>query len=149
MFLTKQGGLESGFMMVQYTAAALASENKVLAHPASVDSIPSSANMEDHVSMGATAVRQVEQILQHVEIIVAIELLAAAQGVDFRRQLMGSDKKMGLGTAVAYDLIRQQVPFLDDDTTLAPLIEKARHLVASGQIKEAIEARLDAEKQAG
>jgi histidine ammonia-lyase len=142
MFLTEQGGLESGMMMVQYTAAALASENKVLAHPASIDTIPSSANIEDHVSMGATAVRQVEQILGHVETIVAIELLAAAQGVDFRRRLMGQDKALGKGTEVAYRLIREKVPFLEDDTILAPLMEETRRLVASGQIKEAIEARL-------
>ena len=89
MFLTRHGGLESGLMMAQYTAAALASENKVLAHPASADSIPSSANVEDHVSMGATAVRQAWQILEHVETIVAIELLCAAQGIDFRRQKRG------------------------------------------------------------
>jgi histidine ammonia-lyase len=85
MFLTENGGLESGFMMAHYTAAALASENKVLAHPASADTIPTSANTEDHVSMGATAVRQMAQILEHVETIVAIELLCAAQGIDFRR----------------------------------------------------------------
>ena len=105
MFLTENGGLESGFMMAQYTAAALASENKVLAHPASVDSIPSSANMEDHVSMGPAAVRQMEQILGHVETIVGIELLLAAQGVDFRLREMGQGAAdLGRGTAVAYRL---------------------------------------------
>ena len=77
MFLTQEGGLESGMMLAQYTAASLTTENKVLAHPASADSIPSSANIEDHVSMGATATRQFGQILTHVESIVAIELLAA------------------------------------------------------------------------
>ncbi|MCP4361855.1 MAG: histidine ammonia-lyase [Chloroflexi bacterium] len=142
MFLTHDGGLESGLMMVQYTAAALASENKVLAHPASADSIPSSANIEDHVSMGATAVRQTAQILDHVETIVAIECFAAAQGVDFRRQVMGEDKKLGRGTAVAYNLIRSQLPFLKDDTPLAPLIEQSRLLVADGTIKRAVEAIL-------
>jgi histidine ammonia-lyase len=143
MFLTQLGGLESGLMMAQYTAAALASENKVLAHPASADSIPSSANVEDHVSMGATAVRQVAQILDHVETIVAIELLGAAQGVDFRRQVLGQEKQLGRGTAVAYRLIREKVPFLADDTTLAPLIEQVRQLVADGTIKRAVEAALD------
>jgi len=142
MFLTQHGGLESGFMMAQYTAAALASENKVLAHPASADTIPSSANIEDHVSMGATAVRQVAQILDHVETIVAIELLAAAQGVDFRRQMTGGAPLQGMGTRLAYDLIRQKVPFLDADTVLAPHIEAVRRLVATGAIKEAVEARL-------
>lgn len=143
MFLTAGGGLESGFMMAQYTAAALASENKVLAHPASADSIPSSANVEDHVSMGATAVRQVEQILTHVETIVAIELLCAAQGVDFRRQEVGKEAAMGRGTAVAYELLRQHIPFLDSDTVLAPHIEAARKLVADGTIKGAVEAELN------
>lgn len=144
MFLTRHGGLESGFMMAQYTAAALASENKVLAHPASADSIPSSANVEDHVSMGATAVRQAAQILDHVETIVAIELLLAAQGIDLRRQEMGDDVSLGMGTAVAYDLIRQHVPFLGQDTPLSPLIEQVRQLVAGGIIKEAVEQCLEA-----
>lgn len=139
MFLTAHGGLESGLMMAQYTAAALASENKVLAHPASADSIPSSANVEDHVSMGATAVRQVAQILQHVETIVAIELLSAAQGIDFRREMMGGERALGAGTAVAYRLIRQHVPFLEEDTVLSNHIEALRQLVAAGKIKEAVE----------
>jgi histidine ammonia-lyase len=143
MFLTQDGGLESGLMMAQYTAAALASENKVLVHPASADTIPSSANVEDHVSMGATAVRQAAQILDHVEIIVAIELLGAAQGVDFRRQVMGEDRQLGRGTAVAYHLIRQAVPFLTDDAVLAPHIEQVRQLVAAGTIKRAVEAALE------
>lgn len=142
MFLTEYGGLESGFMMAQYTAAALASENKVLAHPASADSIPSSANVEDHVSMGATAVRQVAQILTHVETIVAIELLLAAQGVDFRRQVLGEGAALGRGTAVAYDLIRQRVPFLPHDDVLAGYMEQVRQLVANGTIKEAVEESL-------
>jgi len=142
MFLTQHGGLESGLMMVQYTAAALASENKVLAHPASADSIPSSANVEDHVSMGATAVRQAWQILENVETIVAIELLSAAQGIDFRRP---NGEAMGWGTAVAHDLIRQHVPFLDHDVELAPHIESVRRLVASGEIKEAVEEQLERE----
>jgi len=141
MFLTEHGGLESGMMMAQYTAAALASENKVLAHPASADSISSSANVEDHVSMGATAARHTERVLEHAETIVAIELLVAAQGVDFRRREMGVDT-MGEGTAVAYNLIRQRVPFLNADTVLATYIEQVRQLVTDGAIKEAVEARL-------
>ncbi len=143
MFLTDKGGLESGLMMAQYTAAALASENKVLVHPASADSIPTSANVEDHVSMGPTAVRQAEQILEHVETIVAIELLLAAQGVDFRaRQLGHTTAELGEGTAVAYRLIRETVPFIDDDVALAPLMERVRRLVAGGVIKIAVEAHL-------
>jgi histidine ammonia-lyase len=127
-------------MIAQYTAAALASENKILAHPASADSIPSSANTEDHVSMGATAVRQAWQILEHVETIVAIELLCAAQGIDFRRQ---NGEQMGQGTEAAYQLIRQRVPFLEEDTVLAPHIESVRQLVADGTIKRAVEERLE------
>jgi len=141
MFLTARGGLESGFMMVQYTAAALAAENKVLCHPASADNIPSSANVEDHVSFGATAARQAEQILGHVETIVAIELLAAAQGIDFRRRLTAKpEAKMGQGTHLAYELIRQEVPFLESDEVLSPHIETVRKLVAGGIIKNTVEA---------
>jgi histidine ammonia-lyase len=144
MFLTDQGGLESGFMMVQYTAAALASENKVLAHPASSDSISSSANVEDHVSMGATAVRHAQLVLTHVETIVAIELLAAAQGIDFRRRMTGAARQ-GPGTAMAYELIRREVPFLADDVVLAPHIESVRQLVASGDLKRTVETAVDVE----
>lgn len=145
MFLTDQGGLESGLMMAHYTAAALASENKVLAHPASADSIPTSANVEDHVSMGAAAVRQAEQVLSHVETIVAIELLSAAQGIDFRCREPGkSPACLGAGTAVAYGLIRERVPFVADDVPLAPFIEQVRRLVHDGTLKRAVEATLDA-----
>jgi len=143
MFLTENGGLESGLMMAQYTAAALASENKVLAHPSSADTIPTSANVEDHVSMGAAAVRHALQILEHVETIVGIELLLAAQGVDFRCRTLGrGPADLGAGTAVAYGLMREQVPFLDADVYLSPLIERARRLVAEGTIKQAVEAAL-------
>jgi histidine ammonia-lyase len=143
MFLTARGGLESGLMMAQYTAAALASENKVLAHPASADTIPSSANVEDHVSMGATAVRQAMQILEHVETIVGIELLLAAQGIDFRCREMGLDPgALGEGTGIAYGLVREQVPFLETDLAPAPYIEMARRLVAEGIIKRAVEKHL-------
>jgi len=143
MFLTDRGGLESGLMMAQYTAAALASENKVLAHPSSADTIPTSANVEDHVSMGAAAVRHALQILEHVETIVGIELLLAAQGVDFRCRALGVDAGcLGEGTGVAYRLVRERVPFLDADVALSPHIEAVRQLVAGGVIKEAVEGRL-------
>ena len=146
MFLTDRGGLESGLMMAQYTAAALASENKVLAHPASADTIPTSANVEDHVSMGATAVRQAMQILEHVETIVGIELMLAAQGVDFRCRAMETDAGcLGDGTGVAYRLIREQIPFLDADVALSPHIEAARRLVADGTIKRLVEGHLGME----
>ena len=144
MFLTEQGGLQSGLMMAQYTAAALASENKVLAHPSSADTIPTSANIEDHVSMGAAAVRHAWQVLEHVETIVGIELLLAAQGVDFRcRQLGLSPEDLGAGTSVAYRLLRDRVPFVSSDVFLSPLIEEARSLVASGTVKEQVESTLD------
>ena len=143
MFLTERGGLESGFMLAQYTAAALASESKVLAHPASADTIPSSADVEDHVSMGPAAVRQFAQILRHSETIVAIELLCAAQGIDFRLRDMGQTvQSLGCGTRVAYQLIRDHVPFQDKDMPLAPQIEQARALVVSGAIKTAVEESL-------
>jgi len=148
MFLTPHGGLESGFMIAQYSAAALASENKVLAHPASADTIPSSANTEDHVSMGATAVLHLDKVLSNAETIVAIELLCAAQGIDFRRQEMKSEEReLGHGTAVAYDLIRGEVPFFDRDVALAQPIEKIRKLVAEGTIKQAVEAALNEEER--
>ncbi len=127
-FLTKNGGLNSGFMIVQYTAAALATENKVLAHPASVDTIPTSANVEDHVSMGMTAALKLRQIDENVERILAIELLAAAQGVDFRKQVMGADKKLGQGTAPVYEAIRQRVPFLERDALMYPYLEAVREI---------------------
>ncbi len=146
MFLTAQGGLESGLMMAQYTAAALASENKVLAHPSSADTIPTSANVEDHVSMGAAAVRHAGQILEHAETIVGIELMLAAQGIDFRAREMGlTPAELGEGTAVAYRLIRERIPFLGTDVMLSPLIEEARLLVNSGVIKRAVEEKLGME----
>lgn len=140
MFLTANGGLESGLMIAQYTAAALASENKVLAHPATADSIPSSANIEDHVSMGAIAVRHTSKVLEHVERIVAIEMLSACQGIDLRRR--NGAAKLGAGTRVAYELIRERVPFLEGDTVLATHMNAVYELVASGTIKRAVEVAL-------
>jgi len=140
MFLTRDSGLENGLMMAHYTATALTSENKVLAHPASADSLPGGANYEDHVSLGAIAARQLEQIIEHVETIVAIELLSATQGIDFRRQEMGKTQAdLGAGTALAYELIRANVPFLTTDAYLAPLIETVRQLIITGAIKDAVE----------
>ena len=132
-FLTKEGGLNSGFMMVQYTAAALASENKVLAHPASVDNIPVSAGAEDHVSMGTIAARQAQDVIGNVEAILAIELLAAAQAVDFRREGK-KGLKLGKGTAPAYEAIRERVPFIERDTIMYPYIEAVRELVKEGEL---------------
>jgi histidine ammonia-lyase len=138
-FLIQHGGLNSGFMLIQYTAASLASENKVLAHPASADTIPTSANIEDHVSMGAVAACQARQIAANVERILALELLAAAQGIDFRRQVLGPEARLGRGTAPVYDLIRQRVPFLEQDAVMYPYIEAVRDLIASGELMAAAE----------
>ena len=133
-FLTKEGGLNSGFMILQYTAAALATENKVFAHPASVDTIPTSANVEDHVSMGATAAIKLRSVLDNVERILAIELMSAAQGVDFRKQVIGSEKKLGEGTRGVYALIRECVPFIESDTVMYEYLEAVRQLVAAGEM---------------
>jgi histidine ammonia-lyase len=130
-FLTRNGGLESGLMIAQYTAAALASENKVWAHPAAVDTIPTSANVEDHVSMAPTAARHCHLVLDNVDRILAIELLCAAQGVDLRRETLGAAARLGLGTRAAYALIRDRVPFLEHDEPLAPHIEALTDLVRS------------------
>jgi histidine ammonia-lyase len=137
-FLTQHGGLNSGFMVTQYTAAALATENKVLAHPASVDTIPTSANVEDHVSMGCTASLQTRQINTNVEYILAIELMAAAQGIDFRKEKLGPSARLGRGTQPAYDLIRKHVPFLEKDAIMYTNIEAIRKLVATGQLVTAV-----------
>ena len=141
-FLTENGGLNSGFMILQYTAAAMATENKVLAHPASVDTISTSANVEDHVSMGVTAGLKLRQIATNVERVLAIELMSAAQGIDFRRKRMGADKALGRGTAPVYGLIREHVPFIEEDTVLYRYLESVRKLVASGQIAEATDVIL-------
>lgn len=137
-FLTRQGGLNSGFMIAQYTAAALATENKVLSHPASVDTIPTSANVEDHVSMGMTAALKLRHILDNVERILAIELMAAAQGVDFRKQELGMTARLGRGTQAAYDLIRAHVPFIEADVEMSPYIEAVHQLIASGALVQEV-----------
>ncbi len=137
-FLTRYGGLESGWMIAQYTAAAVASQNKVLAHPATADTIPTSANTEDHVSMAAIAAHHARQVLENVETIIAIEWLLAAQGVDLRRDQLGRAARLGVGTGAAYRLLREHVPFLEHDTPLAPLIEQARALIVDGALVAAV-----------
>jgi histidine ammonia-lyase len=117
-FLTEEGGLNSGFMIVQYTAAALCTENKILSHPASVDTIPSSANVEDHVSMGATAALKLRQVAENLEQILSLELFCGAQAIDFRRKAIGDDKNLGLGTRDIYTRIREKVPFVSHDQYL-------------------------------
>jgi len=133
-FLTREGGLNSGFMILQYTAAALATENKVLAHPASVDTIPTSANVEDHVSMGVTAGLKLRQITVNVEQILGIELMSAAQGVDFRREDLSADAPLGVGTAPAYARIRQRVPFIPRDEPLHPHLLAVCEMVRMGEL---------------
>ncbi|MCB1026071.1 MAG: histidine ammonia-lyase [Acidobacteria bacterium] len=129
-FLTENGGLNSGFMIVQYSAAALATENKVLSHPASVDTIPSSANVEDHVSMGVTSALKLREVSKNLERILSMELFSAAQAVDFRKKRIGPDKKLGKRTQAVYDLIRSKVPFVEKDTVMYPLMREVEKLVA-------------------
>jgi histidine ammonia-lyase len=133
-FLTEHGGLNSGFMIVQYTAAALCTENKILAHPASVDTIPSSANVEDHVSMGATAALKLRQVAENLEQILALELLCAAQAIDLRRKKIGADKKLGVGTADIYRSIRESVPFVERDQYLKDYIESSIEIVRGFEV---------------
>ncbi len=127
-FLTENGGLNSGFMIVQYTAAALCNENKVLSHPASSDTIPSSANVEDHVSMGVTSVLKVRQIAENLKIIIALELFCAAQGIDFRKKITGDDKKLGNGTQEIYRKIREKIPFIEKDEYMKTFIDEILEL---------------------
>lgn len=124
-FLAERGGLNSGLMISQYTAAALVSENKVLASPASVDSIPTSANQEDHVSMGTIAARKAVEILDNVRNVLAIELLCASQGLDFQKPLLP-----GEGTGKAYEVIRAGVPHLENDRVIYSDINKVYRLIA-------------------
>lgn len=133
-FLTPHGGLHSGFMIAQYSAASLVSENKVLAHPASVDSIPSSANQEDHVSMGTIASRKARDILGNTINVLAIELLAAAQGIDFNDPL-----KLGKGTQIAYTLVRNAVPKLVEDREMYIDFRIAEGLIRDHNIVNQVE----------
>lgn len=127
-FLTPQGGLNSGFMIAQYTAAALVSENKVLSHPASVDSIPTSANQEDHVSMGAHGARQLRSILGNVQNVIAIEFLCAAQALDFQ------ELKAGKGVQTAWEHIRHHIPNMSQDRYFRPDLLKLAQMVRNGEL---------------
>lgn len=133
-FLVERGGVNSGYMIVQYTAAALVSENKVLAHPASVDSIPSSANQEDHVSMGTIAARKAREILENARRVLAIELMCACQAIDLR-----GDKGLGLGTGAAYRCVRNVVPFLTEDRPLYGDINECEALIIDGSLVRHVE----------
>ncbi|MBI2845136.1 MAG: histidine ammonia-lyase [Chloroflexi bacterium] len=140
-FLIKEGGLNSGFMLAQYTAASLCAENKVLAHPASVDNIPTSAGTEDHASMGATAALKAREVVNNLATIIAIELMAAAQAIDFRREAEPG-LMLGKGTEPAYRDLREIIPFIEKDTILYPYIGKTKELVASGQLLARVKSTL-------
>ena len=134
-FLTERSGLNSGFMIAQVTAAALVAESRVLCHPACVDSIPSSAGREDHVSMGMGAALKARQVVDHVNHVLAIELLAAAQALDMRRGL-----RAGAGVAAAHDVIRSEVPHMEDDRELHLDIQAVARMIDDGRILAAVEA---------
>jgi histidine ammonia-lyase len=134
-FLTEEGGLNSGFMIPHYVAASLVAENKVLCHPASVDSIPTSAGQEDHVSMGATAAVHCWRVCANVERVLAVELLCGAQGLDFLEPL-----RPGPGIAALQAAIREVSPHLGDDRSLSAEIETVAELVRDGTLVAAAEA---------
>lgn len=142
-FLVAHPGLNSGFMITQYAAAALVSENKVLAHPASVDSIPSCENQEDLVSMGAHAARKAGQICDNVMRVIATELLIAAQAIDLREE----KRKLGKGTQIAYDCIRKSNKFIefDKDIEMFKELEKVTAIVKDGSLLEAVEKAVELE----
>ncbi len=141
-FLTTEGGINSGFMIVQYSAASMASENKVLAHPACVDSIPSSANQEDFVSMGTTAARKAGTILQNTLSCLAFELLTACQAIDIRRL----QKSYGTGLSpvcqAVFSRVRRDVAFMDIDREIWPDIAAVEKLVRSGELLEILHAQV-------
>ena len=138
-FLVEEGGLNSGFMIPQYVAAALVSENKVLAHPASVDSIPTSAGQEDHVSMGNAAGLKALRVLDNAERALAIELLAGSQAIEFLAPLQPGD-----GVRAVHDAVRELSPRLTDDRSLSADIERVAEAVRSGAIVAAAEVRIGA-----
>ncbi|WP_159549353.1 histidine ammonia-lyase [Streptococcus halichoeri] len=136
-FLVKHPGLNSGFMITQYACASLASENKILAHPASVDSIPSCENQEDFVSMGTTAARKAGQILQNARRIVATEIMAACQALDLKPE----NHRLGKGTQPAYDMIRKNLNFIafDKDIEIYEELNKASKVVESEEFLASVE----------
>ncbi|HME90413.1 MAG TPA: histidine ammonia-lyase [Myxococcaceae bacterium] len=134
-FLAKNSGLNSGFMIAQVTSAALVAESRILCHPACVDSIPSSAGREDHVSMGMTAALKVRQVAEHTRSCLAIELLVASQAIDMRLPL-----KAGRGVRAAHQLLRSRVPSLEADRELHIDIEAVQRLIDGGELFEAVRA---------
>ena len=136
-FLAKNPGLESGFMIPQVVAASLASENKTLAHPASVDTIPTSANREDHVSMGVTAARHAAMVVANTQKVLGIEILCGAQGLD-----LGDKLKPGAGVQAAYKLLRKRVAGLDGDRFLAPDLAAAEAVIVDGSLVAAVQKQV-------
>jgi len=133
-FLAPQGGLNSGHMIVQVASASLVSENKVLAHPASVDSMPTSAEKEDHVSMGTIAARKFANIVKNAQNVFAMELLASTQALDMIAPL-----KPAAGVRMAYDLIRSEVPFAKEDRIFANDVKKILSLIQTDRIVSEVE----------
>ncbi|MGE4277481.1 MAG: histidine ammonia-lyase [Lawsonibacter sp.] len=138
-FLTTQGGVNSGFMIVQYAAASMVSENKVLAHPASVDSIPSSANQEDFVSMGTTAARKSGWILQNTLSVLAYELMTACQAIDIRRRKNSHGQGLSPVNEAVYSHVRKTVDFFEVDREIWPDIKAVEAMVRSGEILELVD----------
>lgn len=135
-FLVRNSGVNSGFMIAQVTAAALASENKSLAHPASVDSLPTSANQEDHVSMATFAARRLTDMAENTTGVVAVELLAAAQGVDLRIRDSSAELQTSPQLEACVQAIRERVPFYDQDRYFAPDVEAIQELICSGWFRD-------------
>ena len=133
-FLVKNGGINCGFMIPQYAAAALVSENKILAHPASVDSIPTSAGQEDHVSMGTIGARKAATIVDNVTTVLGIELMSAAQAIDLQEK-----KKMGKGTSEAYKLVRSKIDFMENDRIFYKDQKLAADLIHEGTLVASVE----------
>ena len=137
-FLTVDPGINSGFMIIQYSAASMVSENKVLAHPASVDSIPSSANQEDFVSMGTTAARKSGWILENSRSVVAYELMTACQAIDIRRRVGNVSPGLSPVLEAVYSLVRENIDFVDKDREIRIDIARIEELIRSGKILETV-----------
>lgn len=136
-FLIASGGLNSGFMMPQYAAAALVNENKILCYPGIVDSIPVSAGQEDDCSMGTNAALKIMRILRNTQYVLAIELMLGAQALDFKK-----GKKPGPGIRAAYELIRTQMPYVKEDIVIYPYLEKLKEMVETGEIISVVEGKI-------
>jgi histidine ammonia-lyase len=142
-FLINNSGLESGLMLAQYTAASLVSENRSLAHPASIDNIPTCENQEDHVSMAPIAARKARMILENVQKIVAIEAFYAAQALDLRLAKLNYEKSMmGKGTQEAYKTIRKHIPYINKDRPIYPQIEAATDLIINIKLLDEVEKKV-------